>query len=107
MKFRKKDPIEITISNDQVENLTFKFDLINFVPRHEDIGCCSFCPYDDICQDFPDPRDPYSSLNFLDFCAAMDEDRADGDWVLIPVPETVERWLKELKDESQKERTDS
>lgn len=99
MKFRKKGPVEVKVQNKQGETFTFQFDLIDFVPRgHPFPRCCSYCPYGDICDSYPDPRDLESTRDFNNFCADMDDEIGEGKWVPIPVPESLEAWLKEINE---------
>jgi hypothetical protein len=99
MKFRKKGPIEVKIQSEQGKTFTFQFDLIDFVPRDRpELRCCSFCPYENTCEDYPDPRDLEGSRDFNDFCAAMDDEIGEGKWVPIPDPNSVDNWLKEINE---------
>lgn len=95
MKLRKKGPVEVKVQSRQGETFTFQFNLIDFVPRGWP-GCCSFCPYEDTCENYPDPRDLENSQDFNDFCATMDGEIGEGRWVPIPVPESLDDWLKRI-----------
>lgn len=97
LKLRKKGPVRVEIRNKQGKIFTFQFDLIDFVPRDwAGLQCCSFCPYADVCENYPDPRDLENSQDFNDFCAAMDNEIGEEKWVPIPVPESLDAWLKEI-----------
>ena len=98
MKFRKKGPVEVKVQSKQGETFTFQFNLIDYVPRRPELGCCSFCPYEDVCDNYPDPRNLEGPLDFNDFCAAMDGEIGEGKWVPIPVPESLDTWLKEINE---------
>ena len=98
-KFRKKGPVEVKIQSEQGRTFTLQFNLIDFVPRDwPGLRCCSFCPYEDVCENYPDPRDLEGSRDFNDFCAAMDDEIGKGKWIPIPVPESLDTWIKEINE---------
>lgn len=101
MKYREKGPIEYVVREKETKKkFTFQFKFIDYVPRlSAEVGCCSFCPLEDMCDSFPDPRDLNSPNDFNNFCADMDDELGDGKWTPIPVPSTVEKWLDEIKKE--------
>lgn len=97
MKFRKRGPVEVKVQSKQGETFIFQFNLIDFVPRgRPELRCCSFCPYEDVCDNYPDPRDLESARDFNNFCADMDNEIGKGKWIPIPVPESIDAWLKRI-----------
>lgn len=60
--------------------------------------CEGICPYSEICDKIPDPRDPKNAdLGFLDFCGSIGEGDGNEDLIdVIPVAGTVEENLKDV-----------
>ena len=108
MKYREKGPIEYVVRERSTgKKFTFLFKLIDYVPRvHPDLAPCSFCPFEDTCDAYPDPRDLRGGEDFNNFCAAMDDELGGWEdengniiWRPIPIPSSVEKWLDEIKKE--------
>lgn len=99
MKYREKgELLEVEVRNRQGVR-TFHFKLIDYRPRpHNEVCPCTFCPFENDCSVFPDPRnlgDPDSDFN--NFCADLDKrfknKTENGRWVPIPTPEEIDEWL--------------
>jgi hypothetical protein len=59
--------------------------------------CEQFCPYADICDKIPDPRDPQNKdRSFLDFCGELSEAEDDKFVDVIPCENSIETSLSDV-----------
>ena len=73
------------------------FERIDVSEAEGKIMCTSRCPYKDICDKIPDPREPENKeLSFIDFCAGLSDSDEDDYLNCLPAKGTIEKELKDV-----------
>ncbi len=91
-----KKLVRIPVETPQGERrLTFKkYDITDSQGK---MMCTACCPYKDICERIPDPRNPEDkSLSFIDYCSSLNESDDEEYLNCVPVEGTIEKELRDI-----------